>query len=261
MAFVPNAKQLAKLRAAVKAYNAAVRRLDASGRFDVVPNTTSTAQERDRISSARELSTRVRQLRRILTTERSDAQDTVTYKGVTMPKYMKREARNIVRDRNAERREIREKLYPNWEQMSPMQRATAQSSRDIHELHEEDYTDAESFDSLIDEEYPNLPKKAEAYISVWEANGENPAIPALIREMATCEFGFKVLMNSPDIEKEVEYIYMDSHDAEFVSYKKRGNRRASAFKEPYRERISKATQYWYDRYDEYLRREGYFSKC
>ena len=69
-------------------------------------------------------------------------------------------------------------------------------------------------------------------------------------------------MNSPDIEKEVEYIYMDIIEVTTPTNKRRRVRtKGSAFKDPYPTRISKATQYWYDRYDEYLRREGYFSKC
>lgn len=247
MAFVFNPAQLLRLRKAVYSYNAAVKRMAASGKYDVVPNPTTMARERELISNARDLSTRIKQLRRVLTTVKKGSQNVVTFKGIKMPKYMKDEIRNIVRDLNKERKQLREELFPDWDELSPRQRATAQSDRNLNDLHEEDYTTAEDFDDLNDEKYPNMPRQAEIYIDTWLNNGENPEIPKLIREMAQCEYGFKLLMESPDIEKEVRYIYPDDKN--------------TPYKEPYSIRISKATQYWLDMYADYNAHTGYFTKC
>jgi len=256
MAFILNPAQLLRLRKAVRAYNAAVDRMVASGKYDVVPNKTNMVQEKEFISSARDLSTRVRQLRRILTTERKDAQTPVRFKGVVMPQYMKREIRNTVRDQNAERRGIRETLVPNYDELSPQRRATLLSNRDLQDLHEEDYIDPESFDELLSEKYPNIAKRTDIYIDQWLNVNGSEEVADMIREMSTCVEGFKILMQSPDIEKEIDYIYEGA--APSSSSKAR---RASAFKEPQTERISKADSYWRERYNDYLNHTGYFSGC
>jgi len=103
---------------------------------------------------------------------------------------------------------------------------------------------------LLQEEYPNLPVKAEIYIDVWNENNGSPEIPELIREIAQEDpFGFQRLMESPDLEKEIEYIYSDEFS---------GKRRGSAFKEPMINRYGKAEAYWREQYEDYKAHRGYF---
>lgn len=250
MAFIPNAAQLSALRKAVKAYNSAVGRMARSGKFTVVPFKTSMTREKEFISSAQDLKLRVAQLRRVLTTEKKGAQNPVNFHGEVMPAYMRDEIKNIVKSSNERRKAIRSELFPNFDELTPVQQASVVSNKNLSPLDEADYSTAQDFEDLLDEEYPNMPKKAEIYIDVWLENNGDSETADLIREMANENpEGFQRLMEGPDIEKEIEYIYPNEFKAK---------RRGSAFKEPMINRYEKARAYWHEQYENFKENRGYF---
>lgn len=262
MAFKPSAAQLNKLRKAVRSYNSAVSRLAKSGRFDVVPYKTSMAREREFVSSAQDLNLRVKQLRRILTTEKADAQKAVEFHGEVMPAYMRDEIRNIVKSTNERRKAIRSELFPDFDEMTRPQQAAALSNRNLMDLEESDYVTQGGFESLLDEEYPNIPKKAEVYISVWEDFGGSSEVSQMIREMAEQDpEGFERLMESPDIEKEIEYVYGEvgaGSGAGYVGKSGYTYKRQSGFRGNQINRYKNAREYWEEQYMDFKNREGYF---
>ena len=123
---------------------------------------------------------------------------------------------------------------------------------------EDDYTTADAYADLIAAAYPNIPFKTQLYIDQWLHNGYAPEVADMILEMSTCEEGFKLLMQSPDIEKTLDYIYPDTQLA--ISKSSRA-RRVSAFKEPLQDRMNAAETYWHDMYEMYVERKGYFRVC
>ena len=250
MAFIPNAVQLSKLRKAVRSYNSAIGRLSASGKFTSVPFKTSMAREKEFISSAQDLNLRVKQLRRILTTEKKGTQDPVEFHGEVMPKYMRDEIKNIIKSSNERRKAIRSELFPDFDELTPIQQAPLLSNKNLMPLDEADYSTPQDYEDLLEEEYPNIPFKAELYIDTWLSNKGDPEIARIIREIATENpDGFKKLMESPDIEKDVEYVYPDEQTAKT---------RGSAYKEPMINRYNKAAAYWRQQYSDYKAGKGYF---
>lgn len=254
MAFELNAQQLAALRKAVKSYNSAIDRMAKSGKYDVIPTKTNMFREKEFISDKTDFNLRVKQLRRILTTEKKGAQDAVDFHGYVMPRYMRDEIKNIVRSSNERRKAIRSELFPNFDELTPLQKANVTSNKNLMPLDEADYSTPEDFDDLLQEEYPNIPMKAEIYIDEWNKNRGNPEVPKLIREIAQGDpFGFQRLMEGPDIEKEIEYIYSDD-----LTASGQNKSRGSAFKEPMINRYAKAEAYWREQYEDYKAHRGYF---
>jgi hypothetical protein len=225
-----------------------------SGKYDVIPSKTNMFREKEFISDKTDFNLRVKQLRHILTTEKKGAQDAVEFHGYVMPRYMKDEIRNIVRSSNERRKAIRSELFPNFDELTPLQKANVTSNKNLTPLDESNYSTAEDFDDLLQEEYPNLPIKAEIYIDVWNENNGSPEIPELIREMAQEDpYGFLKLMEGPENEKEIEYIYPDS-----VTASKQSKRRGSGFFEPMINRYQKAEAFWREQYEKFKKHEGYF---
>lgn len=262
MAFTPNAAQLKALRKAVTSYNSAITRMQKSGKYDVRPLKTSMAREKEFITSKQDLNLRVKQLRRILTTENKGAQDPVEFHGSTMPRYMKDEIRNVVRLANERRKALRSELIPWFEDYTPVQKANVLSNRNLAELHEEDYTTGEDFEDLLEEQYPNIPAKAEIYIDVWEDFGGSSEVSEMIREMAEEDpDGFQRLMESDDIEKEIEYVYGDVGAGSGASFTGKSGfqyKRQSGFRGNQINRYRNAEAYWEEQYQDFQNREGYF---
>ena len=268
MPYTPTAKTIQKLKSAIKSYNAAISRMEQSGNYSEVPLKTNIVQEMEFINSSDDMRTRIAQLNRIKTTVNKNAQKPVivgTYENgspITVPKYMVDEANYIANDINSTRRALRESLYPDWESMAPQHQAVALSNRNLMELDPEDYYTGEGLQDLTDERYQSVMKKADIYISVWEDFNGDPRIPAMMREMAEGDpDGFKVLMESPDLEKEIEYVYGDVGAGGSTYRGKSGfkYKRVSAFRGSQMNRYSSAVEYWEEQYSDFQNRTGYFA--
>lgn len=268
MAYTPTAKTIQKLKAAIKSYNSAISRMAQSSNYSYLPLKTNIVVELEHIYSSKDMRTRIKQLRRILTTVNKGAQKPVVigtdeegYK-ITAPKYLVDEVKYIVRDINTERQALRQSLYPDWDIMSKPEQAIALSNRNLTPLREEDYITGEDLNELVSEQYAGVMKKAEVYISVWEDFNGDPRIPDMIREMAEGDpDGFRVLMESPDVEKEIEYVYGDvgAGGSVYTGKSKFEYKRASAFRGSQINRYSSAVEYWEEQYQDYHNRTGYFS--
>ena len=100
---------------------------------------------------------------------------------------------------------------------------------------------------------------------MWLDNNGSQRVADMILEMSECRYGFSLLMESPDIEKEIDYVYEGSETFNSNWNNRKGKHRkqtrASSFKEPYEDRIGKAEKYWEEQYQDYLNRTGYFKTC
>lgn len=253
---IPNTKQLNTLINAVNAYNEVRDAMEQSGQYDVVPNRTSVERELDTyISDKRSFNDRVKQLKRI--TNKDAAKPVVRY-GIVVPKYFRDEVKNAVRQSDTRRAATRLELFPNWGEMTSVEKAEALSNKNLEPLFEEDYYSAEMFDYLMEDIFPNMDKKSQGYINVWLDNGGDEYTASHILEMANENpEGFRRLMESPDIEKDIEYIYPTEGDftGNVSGYK---YKRGSAYKDDYTLRMNKASAYWEDQYEDFLNHRGYF---
>lgn len=253
-----SAKELNNLKRRINAYNKTVRKWAESGEYAAVPFETTLAQELRYVSSKRRYTERMNQLGRALPSINRKAADVVTYHGFDIPRYMRNEVRNVVRAKNSEYAEMRKEFFPAWDEFTPQRRLAEQANKNYGGLFEEDYIDSgDSYQDLIDLEYPDLPLVAERYIEIWEDMNGDPDIPRIIRELAALDNdGFMLLMESPDIEKDIEYIYpsaKESFTGKHYTYKK-----SSAYKQSHSLRMEVAADYWREQYADYQNRRGYF---
>lgn len=254
--FTPTPQQLARLSRLIPKVNKVFTEWRNSGLFDESPNNTSLERELHYISENKYFNMRINQLESVL---ENDAGKPVTRYGIVVPKFMRDEIIRGINMSDIERARLRMELYPDWGLMTSPEKAEALSNRNLNTLNEEDFYSADMFDYLLDEVYPNMPEKAQYYIDVWLDNYGSPKIAEKIMEMAENNpEGFRRLMESPDIEKEIEYIYPDTANefvGEFSGYK---YKRPSAFKDDYGVRKRNAEAYWLEQYEDYKNGQGYF---
>lgn len=206
----------------------------------MVPNHTSVAREMELITTRDQLRTRVSQLRRILKGVRPANQDVVTLPtGQTAPRWFRDEVRRAHRLNQRNREELRVALYPDWEDMSGAQRATAQADKNIAPLDEEEtYYTPRGLDDLTRERYLNDYVYMSQYLDVWaQFHSTNPGyqfVVDTVRELVRDNPGFlrRVLEEDHD-EATPEYLY-----PEF------GSRRVSAYREPFAQRSNNVVRFW-----------------
>ena len=258
MAWVISAKEITAAKRRINAYNKAVKKMWDSGLYAVAPLPTTFEQEMKYMTSKRRYNERMAQLGRALPSINRHAADVVTYHGFEVPRYMRDEVKNIVKSKSSEYKEMRKQFIPAWEHLSPQRRLAEQANKNYGDMYEEDYIDSpESYQELLDIEYPDVPVVAERYIEVWEDMNGDPNIPNIIRELAMKDpDGFMLLMESPDVEKDIEYIYPSS--ADIISGSHYTYKRQSAYKSPHQNRMAFATDYWYEQMNDFYNREGYF---
>ena len=247
-----------RLKKAIRSYNYYRDKMAKSGKFDYVPERTSLTKEREFISDMTDLEERLAILERI---SKEGADDPVEHFGYTIPRYMKNELRNALRQSNDRRAEFRLSFYPDWELMVTPQQYEAFSNRNLEDLIEKDFITSEDFEQLMEDVFPNMPKKTAAYIEVWLDMTNDEETAAMIMEMAENNpKGFRKLMESPDQQKEIEYIYPDEFNIKKTGRSGFRYNRASADKAVgFNERIRNAKDYWSNRYNDYLNDRGYFA--
>lgn len=238
-------------------YNNTVRAWRESGEYSVTPLETDYSTEMERITSQRQFIERLSQLKRAC---KKGAGNPIFLHGMVIPKYMRDEVRNIVRQKNKENAAWRASFIEQFDMLTPASYGAVISNRNLEDLREEDYMGSGAdFEDLLEIEYPDLPKQAEAYISVWEDMNGDEDIPHIIRYLAEHDpDGFRKLMESPDFEKEIEYIYPEAQGYAYRGSSGFTYKRGSAYKGAHETRMGNAASYWRDQYWDYQNREGYF---
>lgn len=212
-----NSAQERRLRTAVSKYNAAISRMEKSGKYDVLPNKTTIAREKNFIETRDELYQREKELGRILVKNKPDALDIVGMDGYTAPKYLADEIKYAIRSINERRRNQREQLLtransfrdeiPN-NVVSPLDEITMLSNKNLINLNEDNYFNGDDLDVLLDEMYPQTYKYAELYKEQWEQYNGDPMVSDVIDYMAeNYPDELNLIFESGDDEVEINYIY------------------------------------------------------
>lgn len=256
------AAQLLELRKAIKSYNSVIGRWQSSGKYELIPNKTTIAQELDYITSNRTFRERVNQLKRASSRVKKDSGKVVMRKGYAVPKYMADEVRNMTRQKNQENARKRKRLIPDYELLKPVEKARILSNKNLTDFQEDDtFADGDPFayDALLRETYPNMTKRAQVYIDVWLDMNGDPEVARMIMEMAERDpEGFDLLMESADLEKEIEYIYPDTKQTFIGSHSGYEYKRSSAWKGDQTTKMISATNYWIGQYEDFQNGKGYF---
>lgn len=204
--------QQERLLKAVRVFNATITRMENSGLYDVVPNRVTFGEEMNRIQDRDQLYQREKELKRITKKSRKDAQDVVEVDGVTMPKYLIREYKNSVRLVNRRREELRDKIAPGLLDMTKPEQAHYYSNKNIKELPdylEDPHDYADGLDEINYEKYYSDLIYFDNYITTLEKNFPRvyDIIGKQLVDIKDIPGAMREIMESPDIEKEIDYLY------------------------------------------------------
>lgn len=161
-----NANQQKRLKEAVRKYNAAITRMVKTGRYDVLPLKTSFQHEKERIRTRDELYKRERQLLRILVKNNKKALDPVNVDGEIAPMYLVQEERYARRSINLRRKKMLDELYPNWEEYTPVQKASRLADKNLTPIKYRGVSGyrLESYRSM---EYTGVFEYVDNYLAAW----------------------------------------------------------------------------------------------
>lgn len=196
---------------------------------------TSFSEEKRRLDEygggGRALNQRVEQLRRILKSVRSDAWDVVTMPdGKTAPKYMRREMQYARRTVNARRRALKYSLYPDFDEMTPVQKAAALSDKNMAE-YEDWLSSGEDLQTLLDEEYLSDRQYMNNYIETMRGipawDPYSSSIISKIERILQVRGALRWIMEGRFDEATIEYIYP-----------------SSAYQEPFSSRQQNVIRFW-----------------
>lgn len=188
-----------------------------SGKYELVPNTTSVEQEKSRIHIRNDLYQREKELRRINLSVAPDAQDPIEYKGAVVPRYLAREIENTKHVINRERRKARYEMYPGWDEMTPFEQAEHMADGNIGDM-EGDYFTPDDFDDLKNHQYSENDATYFAnYIKVWH---EYCVVPKYEQEVVdNIEWllnnrpgVIRMILDRGYVQAKIEYIYGWSAD-------------------------------------------------
>ena len=207
-----NANQRRRISDAVRKYNAAVTRMEKSGKYTAMPNKTSVAREMALIETRDELRQRERELGRILVKNNPKANDVEILGAEIVPQYLKQEMKYALRTVNERRKRQREQLFGD-DAMTAMEYATRVANKNLHPLDEENYTDGDDLDALWSEAYPRTYEYAERYKAAWSEYNGNAIVPEIIDAMAEdYPDELALIFESGADEIDINYIYKVSSD-------------------------------------------------
>lgn len=239
------ANQQARLKKAVKSYNAAVTRMEKSGKYTAVPNKTTFEKEKARIETRDELYQREKELGRALVKNKKDALKQVNLGSdetpFIVPKYMDDEMKLAIRSVNKARMKRRLDLFTDagekskelakvgglrltkygyvdpttGEILEGLSRGIAYSNKNLQPLNEDNYQDGDDLDDVWDELYPQTYRYAEQYKDAWMEYNGDPAILEVIDYMADhYPDELKDIFDSGDDEVEINFIYDTSKSSD-----------------------------------------------
>lgn len=227
------AERRAAMSRAVSQFNSTITRLAKQYKGVVeLPNYVNLADEFRRVGNARQFKKRVGQLNRILKKNKSDAHDIIeTSPGRYMLKYLKRELQYAQRENNRVARQLRYELYPKWDEMSPLERATASVSSNINpDTRDAGEMGGDDLEDMWRAEWDKAWDYFQRYLEVWEQyHGEYEGYSEVVRIIndfyAYAPDGLVTILEGPDPEKDINYIYPTGRELKAMGYEFRKNRR------------------------------------
>lgn len=200
----------AKLERAVEEYNRAVDEMESYGYYDYVPNKTTFYKERQRIRTYDDFDSRISQLNKA--NDYYAKTTPVEFRGANVPAYLQDEILGAERTRVERRRKAREKLYPNWWDMSESERASASTHANISEP-VDDNVSGDDLDDLIDEELSDSEVTyIQNYIDTWLEyciiESKRSQVVDDIEYIELNDPGYmKYILDLGEDESRIEYIY------------------------------------------------------
>ena len=217
----------------VASYNTIVRRLNKQfeGMGVRLPNEIKAIDERSPITNYEQYRRRIRQLKRLSKSVKSDAQEVVeTDFGPTI-KYLKRELSYAKRAVNKRREQKRSELYPEWESMSPVEKAIAKSQSnineivtDVNEMTGDDLDDMHHEVRWLAYDYYNN------YLQAWANwHGDYEGYAEVVRIvtwfMEKHSWELEKILDGPDPEKTIDYLYLSAGEIDLEKFRKNSRRK------------------------------------
>ena len=247
MASILGPKRIKALHNAVNLWNRNLTRDIKSDRYDYVPSGVTYDDMVQRIHSVKDYNAIMRFLGSNDAHVNPRARDIVLLQGQRVPRYVADLMGELGEGINDRRLRDAEIIYPGFNELSPVEKASKLANVGLNPLAYENYG-ADKLNVMFNERFPNCMEKAEIYIQVWEDWGGDPEVPRIIRELAEKDPDrFVRIMDSNADEKEIHFIY-PSHEMITTKKNKRGwiYNVQSADETPMSERQANALQFWLD---------------
>lgn len=208
-----NNQLIATLKHAIDAYNRDIDRMKKQYSYDYTPNKTTLEEVMKTIHTQEEYDRRLKDLRDIQRKRNPDAWQPVQYRGVVVPKYLRDKNREYMLDINGANAEIRKSVYPEFEEMSPQERAIAMANGNISSV-EGEYVSGDDLDDLIAQYYSTtVSEYYDNYLDAWrEYCVLGSSVKRRVVEIIEWFKAFKPkelreIYDGYRVEKEIEYIY------------------------------------------------------
>lgn len=216
-----NAAQQQRLRKAVSSYNAAVTRMEKSGKYMAVPNRTTVEREMRLVETRDELRQRITELGRILVKNNPEAGQPVNIGSdefpMIVPKYLKDEINLAVRSINERRKRYRMELFGDAADVSAAMEAQRVANKNLRDLNGEYYQDGDDLDDLWEELYPKTSLLADNYKDAWmEYNGDEFVVDVIDWMAANYPDELHMIFESGDDEVDINYIYPESKSSDMT---------------------------------------------
>ena len=213
-----NPSQKKRLRKAVSSYNAAITRMEKSGKYDALPNRTSVEREMGLIETRDELRQRERELGRILKKNNPEADKPVDLSSngtLVVPQYLQKEIQLAARSINKRRLSQRFQLFDDLADVSKATEYARYSNKNLMDIDEDDYYDGDDLDALWEELYPQTAKYADKFVEAWNEYNGDPLVPGVIEFMAEqYPDELALIFESGDDEVSINYIYSAEKSAD-----------------------------------------------
>lgn len=227
-----NANQTRRLKEAVRKYNSAITRMRRSNLYDETPNYVDYSSEYSMIKDRNQLYQRERELSRILLKNNPKANDVIVKmvgdEEVRIPRYLDTEIKYNRRNVNRRRSELRYDLYPNWDDMSPVERATKSANKNLQDIDPDGtyYTGAD-LDELIKEKYTTVQSYMDTYIEILEYedgwSGARDEVIAIIKELQAKNPEHLLRLYELDYDEMQFYYIIESNQTDPTPFYRRRN--------------------------------------
>ena len=221
---------LERLGRAVRKYNKVIENWEQRS-FDEIPRKTSVQREMRKVTNYEELEKRIYDLESI-TLPGSDVP--VSLRGTIVPEYMTRIVEDLELEIDESRRAQRNELYPEWDKLTPQQRAEARSHANIDPLDKGKMT-AQYMEDLEEE---RLSEKDANYIANYEAEWMKLSTDKHVRDQVVEDLEW-IYENSPGTLKFLTQRGDDATAIEYIyEYK-------TAYARPFEKRREDIEEYWH----------------
>lgn len=222
--------------------------------YEGEPPTVNLAEMRDAIRTGDELNRIVAQWQRFNEAKRPGSTQPVEHNGQIVPAQMVREARFAARRENTRRKQMMLDIHPDYEVMTPVEKATAMANKNLHPVDPDTFVnplDAMGSFGMYGKSDPEyMVKYVDTLLTVAGSDPEMRDLAERIEELmdANPYAMRKILENSKyDQVLNIDFIYRPSDSADKTPWEDYGEQGRK-----FSGKRSQIIRFWQEKFNEYL---------